>query len=112
MSKHTPTPETPWTFHVFADDSVLEIKDANGVLLWGLLKEDDDNWGLAKAYNAHIVNCVNCHDELVAACHGLLNHLTPTSDLRGYILPGCDNAVQMARDALAHAKPNKSGSPA
>lgn len=72
MSKHTPTPWESQNNVIFGDVDNPE-HDGDSPYIGKLEGQlEDDN----KANAAHIVKCVNVHDELLEALKGLLDELS------------------------------------
>ena len=98
-TKHTPT---PWNISEELTDQwhiVIETNCRGTVLVERMVREDE---GLAEANAAHIVRCVNLHDELVHIAQSALELMY---DSKGHLEEKTRlDAIESLKDLLDRAK--------
>jgi hypothetical protein len=89
MSKHTPT---PWKrAGRQPDNHGVNIVDYRGFLV-AQARAAGGGWSDAKSNAAHIVRCVNAHDELVAALRSLAEQVHQFNINEDGDYPDCNEA--------------------
>lgn len=97
-------PATPLPWHLFMQNSVIEIwdnpnvDDARAVVHWTGFDNAQGERKAVRDNAAYIVHAANCHPDLVEALEGLL------PDFTGGLDPLETDAVFKARGALAKAR--------
>jgi hypothetical protein len=106
MAEHSPL---PW--RVYEDINVMSAEE----FPYGLVAEcdmgltgEDDKPALWKANAEHIVQCVNAHDELVAALHEIATNYRVALTELGFKKPDSMPDLIVAKAALARGRGEQS----